>query len=581
MSTPDTFDRTGSPAPMPRYSFLLLLGLLACSTPEKGLDQEAAGGKYYGGVFNMNEGDDDLGSLFPLSLTRSSAHHIASQVYEGLVAFDQRDLSIRPGLAESWTVDQSRTVYTFKLRAGVRFHDDTCFADGTGRELTATDVVESLTALCTHDASNQMFWLFQDKVLGANAHYAATVGGKAGPGVSGLEAIDQLTVRVTLTTPYPSFLQILAHQGCWIHPKELVAHYGSEARWHPVGTGPFRLKHFVRGEVIVLERWPNYWGKDAQGNQLPFLDAIKCTFLKDKEQEFEQFAKGNLSMIDELPVERTVEMNDTAAYQVQTISGLSVQFYGFDHRHPPFNDVRLRRAISLAIDRRMIVDSILNGLAIPARHGVVAPGFAAYPYDSVPALEYDPTEAAALLAEAGHPGGAGIPTIFLQVNGDGFGYIRVAEAVQEMLTKNLGLRVVTTVLPADQHYKRIEMGHAQLWREGWVVDHPDPENFLALFYGKNVPADTAQPSYLNSTRYKDATYDSLFARALRTPEQAERMMILGRAERHLMEDMVVAPLYHERSVRMLQPWVRDLPINGMELRQIRDTWFDPAARSAK
>lgn len=564
-----------------RCELLLSFALLAaCSTPERTRERKAEGGKYYGGVFNMNEGAD-LGSLFPLGLTRSAAHRVAAQVYEGLVRFDQRDLSIEPSLADSWTVDETQTVYTFQLHPGIRFHDDTCFADGVGRAFTATDVVESFTALCTYSPLNQMFWLFQDKVLGANAHYAATAVGDPPPGVKGLEALGPHTVRITLVTPYPNFLQTLAHQGCWIHPKELAAHHGEAAAWHPVGTGPFRLKRFTRGEVLVLERWADYWGKDEHGNAYPFLDAIRCTFDQDKLREFGEFTKGNLSVIYELPLERTGILGDATTYQVQTTATLTIQFYGFNLRKPPFNDVRVRRAFSLAIDRESLVDTVLNGLGVPARRGIVAPGFADYPYDSVPALEHDPAQARRLLAEAGYPDGAGFPAVYLQVSSDGFGYIRVAGAVQEMLARDLGVRVVTTVLPADQHFMRVEMGQAQFWREGWIVDHPDPENFLALFYGQSVPSDTAEPSYLNSTRYTDPKYDKLFAQALRTAGATERMALLAKAERKAMEDMVVAPLYHERTVRLLQPWVRDLPINGMEHRDLRGVWFDPALRTTR
>lgn len=561
-----------------RSVLLSVLLLAACSAPEKARDREAAGGKYYGGVFNTNE-SEDIRSLFPLSLTQAASHRLAAQVYEGLVRFDQTDLSIQPSLADSWSVDASQTVYTFKLHPGVRFHDDTCFVDGVGRELNSADVVESFTSLCSHSSLNQMFWLFQDKVIGANAHYAATANGKEGPGVKGIEAIDPLTVRITLTAPWPNFLQILAHQGCWIFPKEMLAHYGGDAQWHPVGTGPFRLKHFIKGKVLVLERWTEYWGVDELGNRYPFLDALRCTFEKDKVKEFEEFQKGNLSAVFELPVERTDALLRTTEYQVQTMPGLTVQFYGFNRNLPPLNDVRVRRAFTLAIDRQALVDSVLNGLAVPAEHGVVAPGFAHYPYDSVPRLNYDPERARALLAEAGHPGGEGLPNVYLQVNNDGFGYVRVAEFVQSMLERNLGVRVVSSVLPAEQHYERIEMGRAQLWREGWVVDHPDPENFLALFHGKSVPADSSSPSYLNSTRYRDAVYDSLFAKALRTDVVHERMALLARAESRLMDDAIVAPLYHERSVRLLQPWVRDMPINGMEYRDLRGVWFDPQART--
>ena len=171
-----------------------------------------------------------------------------------------------------------------------------------------------------------------------------------------------------------------------------------------------------------------------------------------------------------------------------------------------------------------------------------------------------------------------MPPVHLQVNNDGFGYVRVAGAVQSMLEKNLGVPGVSSVLPRDQHYGNVEMGKAQFWREGWVADHPDPENFLALFYGKNVPLDPSQPSYLNSTRYRNATFDSLYSAAIRNGYQVERKRLLAEAEAQLMQDAVVIPLYHERAVRLLQPWVRDMPINGMEYRDMRAVWFDPEAR---
>lgn len=564
-----------------RCAPLLLIALLcACSSPEPARVRQAEGGKYYGGVFNMNE-SGDLGSLFPLGLTRSAEHRVAAQVYEGLVRFDPQDLTIQPSLAGSWSIDETQTVYTFQLRPEVRFHDDTCFANGVGRTLTASDVVESFTALCTHDPMNQMFWLFQDKVLGANSHYAATLAGEPPPGVKGLEAIDPLTVRITLVSPYPNFLQTLAHHGCWIHPKELVQHYGDAAMWHPVGTGPFQLKQFTRGEVLVLERFHHYWGQDEHGNPYPFLDAIRCTFEKDKLREFDEFTRGNLSAITGLPLERTGVLGDATNFQVQTTSALDIQFYGFNARKPPFNDVRVRRAFSMAIDRKSLVDTVLSGLGFPAQHGIVPPGFADYPYDSIPALVYDPTRAKQLLLEAGYPNGTGLPAVYLQVSSEGFGYIKVAGAVQEMLARNLGVRVATTVLPTDQHFERVEFSKAQLWREGWIVDHPDPENFLALLYGASVPADTSAPSYLNSTRYSNQAYDRLFAQALRTSNRSERMAFLARAERLAMEDMPVTPLYHERLVRLLQLWVRDLPLNGMDHTDLRGVWFDPAQRGER
>jgi oligopeptide transport system substrate-binding protein len=560
---------------------MLLLGACAAPTSEP-RQREANGGRYYGGVLNSNE-SGELRSLFPLSIVQASAHRIAAPLFEGLVRFDQNDLTIRPALAGSWEVDGTGTVYDFRLRDGVRFHDDPCFPNGRGRELTAQDVAQSLTALCTHHERNRQFWLFQDRVLGANAHYAATLQGEPSAGVKGIEVGSDREVRITLLSAWPGFLQVLAHHGCWIYPREMTDHYGAEAGYHPVGTGPFKLRTLRPGQVVVLERNAHYWDSDEFGNALPFLDALRVTFIPDKKVELEQFEKGNLSLIYELPVDRTDLLQENAAntYQVQSAAGLSVQYYAFNSARPPFEDVRVRRAFSMAIDRSILVDSVLNGLGLVAAHGLVPPGFANYPYALVPETRFDPLAARQLLAEAGYPGGRGLPQVLLQVNGDGFGYIAVAERVQSMLERHLGARVVTTVLPTEQHFDRVEHGRAQFWREGWVADHPDPENFLAFFQGRNVPVDSTQPAYLNSVRYRNSTFDSLIDRAVMAGTETDRLSALALAERRLMEDALVVPLYHERSIRLLQANVRGLPINGMEFRDLREVWFDPAVRNGR
>ena len=564
-----------SSSPLPSLLFLLVLLLLACTGRVDQRGTEGKGGKHYGGIFNANE-CEELRSLFPLTLTQAASHRVAAQIYEGLVKFDQADLSIIPGLASSWSLDTSTNVYTFNIRKGVRFHDDPCFPKGKGRELSANDVVYCFNRICASNENNQMSWILKDRVVGADQYFKATANGENPPGVKGITATGEHTLRIELKSASPIFLQLLAHQGCWIYPKEMVDHYGTEVLWRAVGTGPFKMRTHRRGEALIMERNPNYWGTDPEGNQLPFLDAIRYTFASDKSRELDEFEKGNLSMIFELPVDRTALLeNAEKEYQVQSIPSMSVQFYGINTRKAPFEDIRVRKAISLAIDREMLVDSVLHGLAVPATHGVVAPGFAGYPYDSIPRLEFDPVQARELMKQAGHADGEGAGTIFLQVNSDGFGYVKVAGMISSMLEKELGVRVVTTVLPVTQHFDRIHRGEAHFWREGWIVDHPDPENILELFHGKHVPGSTDDISYLNSTRYSDERFDGWFSLAKTTVDPVARMKLLARAEKQLMNDVMVVPLYHERSVRLLQPYVRDLPINGMEYRDLGRTWFEP------
>ena len=216
-----------------------------------------------------------------------------------------------------------------------------------------------------------------------------------------------VTVRITLNSPTPGFLQVLAHQGCWIYPAEMVTHYGKEVPWHPVGTGPFRLKSFKRGTSLILERNERYWGSDELGNTLPFLDAVRYTFEKDKNVELEGFEKGHLA-----PWSASCRLNVRGAGHLRRWS-----LPGAVHRRAcPFSSMdstdgrhlsgaRVRKAFSMAIDRQTFVDSVLNGLG--GRRGAWrgATGFEDYPYDSSPRTAYDPDGAESLLADAGYPDG--------------------------------------------------------------------------------------------------------------------------------------------------------------------------------
>jgi peptide/nickel transport system substrate-binding protein len=386
-------------------------------------------------------------------------------------------------------------------------------------------------------------------------------------------------VRITLVTPTPGFLLVLAHQGCWIWPRELLNAYGGDRMRHAIGTGPFMLKVADPGVVLVLERNPNYWDRDAHGNALPFLDGMRVTYVPQKGRETDEFLKGRLTCLFEPPVEKLPALADSLTSEgaqrfiLQRMPAFSTQFYGFRLQRPPFNDPRVREAFSLAIDRQFLVDSVLHGLAVRSDHGLVPPGLDGYPYDQVPELRYAPDSARALLAAAGYPGGAGFPSVPIQVNIDGFGYVEVADAVQAMLRRTLGIEVPVSSLPSAQHYMTVDGGTALMWRQGWIADYPDPETFLALLYGRNAVLDSTQASAMNTSRYVDPVFDSLYDLGQRTTDATQRMALLARAEARAMNGYVLAPLYHERSVRLLQPYVRDFPMNAMEYRDLSAVWF--------
>ena len=538
----------------------------------------------YGGVFNINE-TEHFRSIFPLSVKQANAWRVAGQIYEGLVKVHPGDLHVMPALAESWEVDGSGREYTFSLREGVRFHDDPAFPGGRGRELEAADVVACFERICTPGMGDEMFWLFNDRVVGAEVYHRSLVAGGTGAGgVQGIKALDERTVRITLRQPSPLFLLVLTHPGCWIYPHELIDAHGSKLADHAIGTGPFRLHSVGADQAMVLRRWEHYWDKDEAGRTLPYLDAVRITFDQAKDREFQHFLHGHLTMVDELPADEPEALADSIdkasgrrLFRAWTMPSMSVQYYGFNVRKAPFDDVRVRRALALAIDRSKLVEVVLHGMAIPAGHGLVPPGMQGYPYDLVPGVPFDPDSAAWLLADAGYPGGRGFPPVVVQVNNDGFAYLRVAEAVQEMLERSLGIGITLSVLPSTQHYERVESGGALMWRGGWIADHPDPENFLALLDSRGISVNGG-PAGLNTTGYSSARFDSLLQAGAARPNPAERLRSFALAEQQAMQDLPLLPLYHERSVRVAQPYVEGLSLNPIEWLDLSRVWFNKALR---
>ena len=283
---------------------VLALGLLSSCGGSDDKDHggsEAKGGVYLGGVARLNE-VENIKSLFPISINDQVSFHLSAQVYEGLVKFNQVDLSLMPAVAYRWDISADQTEYTFHLRSGVVFHDDACFPEGKGRVVTANDFKYCLDKLCTSDGINNLFdYTFKDRVVGANESFEASKTGKK-TGCSGVKVLNDSTLSIKLVHSDPSFLNILAMPCGYVYPNEAFTKYGTDMRTKTCGTGPFAIETVIEGEVIILKKNPNYWGVDEHGNKLPYLDGIKWTFIREKQAEVLEFKRGNLDMIYRIPV---------------------------------------------------------------------------------------------------------------------------------------------------------------------------------------------------------------------------------------------------------------------------------------
>ena len=575
---------------MRRVIYLLLLAGLfsACGTSNKSTGDltKANGNAYYGGIFRMNE-IEDFRNLFPLSITEETSQHVAYQVYEGLVKLSQSDLTIVPCLAESWEKNEDATVWTFHIRKGVKFHDDPCFEDGKGREINANDFNYCFNRLCTASPENQQFNAsFKDRVWGASQYYQSTKNHTPLPGgVPGIKVIDEYTLRITLEHPFAGFLNVLTTSGCMLYPKEAFDKYGPEQmKTKCIGTGPFYVKNIKAGEIVTMERNPDYWNVDESGNQLPYLDGLKFTFIKEKKVELMEFKKRNLDMMYRLPIEMIPNIlgeldnakEGNFPFEIQIVPAMSVFYYGFQHQSDIFNKKEVRLAFNYAIDRERIVNYTLQGEGVPAMYGIVPPSFKGYEFKKLKGYELDVERAQKYLAAAGYPNGKGFPKLTLQMNSGGNDRnIQIAEITKKMLETNLNISIEIVIVPFSEHLDKLETGKAQFWRSSWNADYPDPSAFLILLYGKGVPEKLSDRSSLNTVRYKSHAFDSLFEAAAHEVNERKRYELYRLADQQSLDDAAIMPLFYDESYRLIQPNVKNFPANAMEYRDLSKVYLIP------
>jgi len=530
--------------------------------------ERSASGIVRGGTFRFNLTESPR-SLDPARVGDTASGHIAENICEGLVEFSP-ELEIVPCLAESWEISQDGTVYTFHLRRGVRFHDSPPFPGGKGREVTAQDVCYSLTRIADPASRSTGYWVWNGKVKGVSEFHD----GKADH-VEGFEVLDDYTFRIVLEKPFAPFLNLVAMSYGFVVPPEAVAHYGEDFFQHPVGTGPFRFVEWIPDRHVILERNPNYWGKDGEGNPLPYLDRIIVRFIGESIPEFQEFVMGNLEYVQPVAPDMWDGVFDQdnnlrpdfARFQVQRKQLLVTNYYGFLMGMPPLGtDKRLRYAMNYAIDREAIIKHVLRDEGTPAKGPVptALPGYG----ENVKGFTYDPDRARQLLSEAGYPNGEGLPEITLQLNSAGRLNELIAEAVQQQL-QAVGFKINLKIVEWSQHLDSVERGQVGFFRLGWIADYVDPENFLALFHTENF-----SPAGPNSTRFSDAEFDRLFEQALRTLDDKKRFELYRQAEKIVADICPWLFISYGAQTRLLQPYVRNMAFNAMDQRKLKEVWLD-------
>ncbi|QYM80754.1 peptide ABC transporter substrate-binding protein [Horticoccus luteus] len=474
----------------------------------------------------------DLADLDPHLATQAGDYNVLSALLEGLVSEDPVDLHPVPGVAERWDISPDGLTYTFHLRADARWSD--------GEPVTAQDFVASFRRMLTPSLAADyapMLYVIQ----GAEAFHH----GQADFSTVGVVAPDARTLRVTLDHAVPYFLSLLNHTAWFPVPLRVIEKYGSTTErgnaWaRPgrfVGNGPFNLKAWHAGQEIVVVKSPTYW--DAAHVR---LTAIHFHAYDSIDAEERAFRAGQLHLTEALPPSKIAayRRDDPALLRIDPLVG--TYFYRLNVRRPFLNDVRIRRALSLAVDRSAIVEKILGGGQLPA-HAFTPPGIAGYTSRAQVVTDFD--AARQLLADAGYPGGKGIPPLELLFNSSETHRL-IAEAVQATWRRELGVdvRLVNQDLNSTLDARRT--GNFQILRSVWTADYLDPNSFLAIWTGS---------SGNNYTGWADSGYDSLLFAADRTADRTARFALLQKAEGVLLDAAPLIPIYHYTHVFVIRPSV--------------------------
>ena len=484
-------------------------------------------------VFNRGNSADPE-SLDPHKTSTVYEGNILRDMFLGLMTQNARAEAI-PGAAESYTISPDGLVYTFKMRAGAMWSD--------GSPVTANDFVFSWNRLVDPATASEYAYLASPVVNGD-----AINKGEKKPGELGVKALDDMTFEVTLQAATPYFLEMMTHQSFFAVSRANIEKYGADfiKPGKLVSNGAYMLAEFIPNDHIKVVKNPKFY--DAANVA---IDTVNYIPTEDRSTAMKRYEAGELDSNDDIPTEQLAELRAKFGDQVRLGPYLGTYYYAFKTDKAPWNNVKLRQAVSMAIDRDQLADQVWKNTMIPA-YSFVPPGIGGYearPTDYSEVSQLDREDAAKkVLAELGY--GPDKPLKMEIRYNTSENHKNTAVAIQEQL-KGLGIEVTLLNTDTKTHYGFLEQhGDYDIARAGWIADYKDPANFLDL-----CKTGTGN----NYGVYSNPDYDALLASAAKAPDSASRMKNLSDAEAiGVARDLCVVPLlfygYHSVISPKLGGW---------------------------
>lgn len=494
---------------------------------------------------------DEPASLDPLKAVGLPEIQVIRDLFEGLTNQDAQG-KIVPGVAQSWSSSDNKT-WIFTLRNNARWSN--------GDPVTARDFVYSWQRLVDPKNSSAFAWFAG---LSGIENAAAITKGEMTTDKLGVVALDNSRLKVTLDRPVPWFPALVANVALFPVPEKVIAQQGDSwtAPGKLVGNGAYQLSERVVNEKIVLTRNPHYWD-DAHS----VLTKVTFVPINEESSATKRYRANDIDITESFPKEMYGLLKKTLPGEVYTPDQLGTYYYAFNTQKGPTADVRVRKALSWSIDRKIIAEKVLGTGEKPAWHFTpdVTAGFKPLPSFL---QQHDQNslnaQARALLAAAGY--GPGKPLKLKLLYNTSESHQKIAIAVASMWKKNLGVDVTLENQEWKTYIDSRNSGNFDVIRASWIGDYNEPSTFLNLLTAGNSS---------NISRFSNRDYDAVLAKASRETSDEARNSDYNRAEQILADQAPIAPIYQYTNGRLIKPWVKGYPItNPEDVAYSRELWIE-------
>lgn len=483
----------------------------------------------------------DPSSLDPAQVAELYSGWVVANMYEGLVRRNAEG-KIEGALAERWEVSPDATRYTFHLRKDVKFH--------SGNPVTAEDVKFSWERALKPETKGEMASYFLSDIQGADE----IVQGKTTE-LSGVKVIDSHTLQVTLAKPSAEFLPKLSVESTFIVDRKTVE--SQDSRWFErlsAGTGPYKLSEWVHNDEIVLVANKDCW------RGAPGLDKVEYHIVPQQDTSVAMYEAGELDfiLVPEGQYQR-IKQDPVLSKEMVEVPRAQIRYVGMNpNLYAPFQDVRVRQAFTMALDKKTYADTMYKG-QMEVAYGILPPGFVGY-NSGLKGLGFDPAQARELLAAAGYADGKGLPPLTLAFAG-------AADEPQWMAAswkQNLGVEVTLQRLERGELLGAMNKRQVAFFSFGWTADYMSPRTFLYDLLDSSSPMDR--------TGYKNERFDQLVDKAGITTDEESRLALYQQAEQLAVDDAALIWLWFPKYVYLVKPYVKGIvftPISPLPYNSVR------------